>query len=159
MPRILLSTFIAAPRERVFDLARSIDAHVQSTRGTSERAVAGVTHGLIDVGQSVTWEARHLGVKQRLTVRITELKRSEYFEDQMVSGAFKRMRHRHEFRPCSGGTDMIDDFEFEAPLSVLGYLAEAIFLTSYLRRFLVSRAAELKRIAESDEWRVFLRTD
>jgi hypothetical protein len=69
---IQLSTSIAAPPERVFDLVRSIDAHQQSAEGTKERAVAGVTHGLIGLGNEVTWEATHFGIKQRLTVRITE---------------------------------------------------------------------------------------
>ena len=70
MPMILLETVIAAPPEVVFDLARSIDAHQESTRQTAERAVAGVTTGLLGPGEEVTWEARHFGIKQRLTVRI-----------------------------------------------------------------------------------------
>jgi hypothetical protein len=55
MPVIELSTVIRAPRERVFDLARSIDAHQDSTGGTGERAVAGVTKGLIGMNEEVTW--------------------------------------------------------------------------------------------------------
>jgi hypothetical protein len=54
MPAIDLNTLIRAPRERVFDLARSIDVHQDSTRGTEERAVAGVTKGLIGMGGEVT---------------------------------------------------------------------------------------------------------
>ncbi len=50
MPLIELSTGIRAPIERVFDLARSIDAHVASTGQTRERAVAGRTSGLIELG-------------------------------------------------------------------------------------------------------------
>lgn len=46
MPVIKLSTVIRTPRERVFDLARSIDAHQDSTGSTEERAVAGVARGL-----------------------------------------------------------------------------------------------------------------
>jgi len=52
---IRLWTPIAAPSERVFDLARSIDAHQDSAGGTQERAVAGVTRGLIGLGEEVTW--------------------------------------------------------------------------------------------------------
>jgi hypothetical protein len=40
MPVIELSTSISAPVERVFDLARSIDLHTNSTSSTGERAVA-----------------------------------------------------------------------------------------------------------------------
>ena len=93
MPVIELSTVICAPRERVFDLARSIDAHQDSTGATEERAVAGVTCGLIGLNDEVTWEARHLGVRQRLTVRVTAFARPKHFQDVMISGAFKRMVH------------------------------------------------------------------
>src|SRR2546425_10065642 len=97
MPVIELSTVIRAPRERVFDLARSIDAHQDSTEGTNERAVAGVTRGLIGLNDEVTWEARHLGLRQRLTVRVTEFNRPQHFQDIMVEGAFKSMKHAHVF--------------------------------------------------------------
>ena len=90
MPVIELSTVVSAPRQRVFDLARSIDAHQDSTEGTQERAVAGVTKGLIGPNDEVTWEARHFGVKQRLRVRVTAFDPPEHFQDIMISGAFKR---------------------------------------------------------------------
>lgn len=50
MPVIELATVIRAPRERVCDLARNIDAHRDSAVGTGEMAVAGVTRGLIRMG-------------------------------------------------------------------------------------------------------------
>ena len=90
---IRLWTPIAAPPERVFDLARSIDAHQDSAEGTQERAIGGVTKGLIGLGEEVTWKARHFGIKQRLTVRITRFERPARFQDVMVSGAFKSMKH------------------------------------------------------------------
>ena len=71
MSVILLSTIIDAPRLRVFDLARSIEAHQTSADKTGERAIAGVTKGLLGPDDEVTWEARHLGIRQRLTVRLT----------------------------------------------------------------------------------------
>src|SRR5205823_8803096 len=68
---ICLQTVIAAPKERVFDLARSIDAHQDTAEHTGERAVAGVTSGLLGPEEEVTWEARHFGVRQRLRVKMT----------------------------------------------------------------------------------------
>ncbi len=156
MPVIHLTTHIAAPVERVFDLARSIDAHVASTDGTSERAIAGRTTGLIEIGERVTWEARHLGITQRLTVEITRMERPRFFEDRMLKGAFRRMNHRHEFRPASEGTEMRDLFEYEAPVPIIGRVVERLYLTNYLTRFLRARAESLKRMAETEEWRRFL---
>ncbi len=51
---------------------------------------------------------------------------------------------------------MRDEFEFAAPLGFLGRLAENLFLTGYMERFLSRRAEQLKVMAESDEWRRFL---
>ncbi|MEM8953916.1 MAG: SRPBCC family protein [Verrucomicrobiota bacterium] len=156
MPFIELETLIAAPIERVFDLARSIDAHVASTKGSNESAVAGRTSGLIELDESVTWEATHFWVKQRLSVRITQFGRPHFFEDEMVRGAFSFMVHRHTFEESLGGTLMKDEFRYSAPFGVLGRLAETFFLTRYMTAFLAGRAAELKAIAESDEWRRYL---
>jgi ligand-binding SRPBCC domain-containing protein len=156
MPLIKLSTVICAPPERVFDLARSIDAHQDSTEGTHERAVAGVTTGLIGLNDEVTWEARHLGVRQKLTVRITAFHRPQYFEDIMISGAFKHMKHNHEFLAHSSGTLMIDRFEFQSPFGILGGIVDQIFLAGYMRCFLVRRNSVLKELAESENWRHYL---
>ena len=157
MPIISLSTDIDAPPERLFDLARSIDAHQLSTEATHERAIAGVTCGLIGLGQTVTWEARHFGIKQRLTVRITKCERPFRFQDVMISGAFKSMKHDHEFIAKSFGTCMQDRFEFESPLGLLGQLVDWLFLVSYMRRFLIGRNLVLKTLAESNDWKRFLR--
>ncbi|HEY0966470.1 MAG TPA: SRPBCC family protein [Opitutaceae bacterium] len=156
MPVLHLTTVIAAPRERVFDLARSIDAHLASTGDTGERAIAGVTSGLIGAGQDVTWEARHLGVRQRLRVKITLCERPDRFQDVMLQGAFAMMRHDHTFAERDGQTVMTDRFEFRSPLGPLGWLVDRVFLTGYMKRFLEQRNTTLKRMAESEEWKRFL---
>ena len=156
MAVVKLCTLIRAPRERVFDLARSIDAHQDTTSGTQERAVAGVTRGLVGMDDEVTWEARHFGVRQRLTVRVTAFDPPQHFQDIMVSGAFKRMVHDHEFAERPTGTLMRDRFEFTSPLGILGRIADWLFLESYMRRFLVRRNEVLKQLAESAEWRCYL---
>lgn len=155
-PILLLETLIHAPVERVFDLARSIDAHVSSTSKTGEKAVEGRTSGLIERGETVTWEARHFGVQQRLSVRITEFDRPNMFADEMITGAFKSMHHTHRFAAEDDHTRMIDEFEFAAPLGLLGRIAERLFLNTYMARFLADRNQELKALAESDDWRMFL---
>lgn len=88
MPVIDLETKINAPIERVFDLARSIDLHQRSMGHTQERAVGGVLSGLLDLGQTVTWEAVHFGFRQRLTSKITVCDRPTHLQDIMVEGGF-----------------------------------------------------------------------
>jgi ligand-binding SRPBCC domain-containing protein len=152
MPVIELATSIAAPIERVFDLARSIDLHTKSTARSGERAVAGRTSGLIGLGEDVTWRARHFGIWQSLTVRITEFERPAHFADMMSRGAFRRMEHHHYFERSSEGTVMRDMFIYQSPFGILGRLAERLFLNRYMRSLLVERNRVIKETAESDSW-------
>ena len=140
-----------------FDMARSADAHVESARLTGERAVSGVTTGMLNLGDEVTWRARHFGVTQDLTSRIVAFDRPHHFRDEMVRGAFRRIVHDHYFEPAAaGGTRMADVFDFTAPLGPLGTLVDRLILTAYLRRFLENRARALKQLAESDAGRRFI---
>src|SRR5690606_38489731 len=139
MPRIKLKTEIQAPIELVFDLSRSIDLHKISTRHTNETAIAGKVSGLIELNEFVTWKAKHFGVYQTLTSKITEFDRPRYFVDEMVKGAFKRFRHEHHFSFESQHTFMHDIFEYKARLGLIGKLADALFLKKYMIRLLEKR--------------------
>ncbi len=151
---------IRAPVERCFDLARSVEVHLAGNVHSGEAAVAnaGVTSGLMGMGQRVTWRAKHFGVWQTLTSEITAMECPVYFQDKMIRGAFQSMKHDHFFRPLSAGeTEMKDVFCFEAPLGILGWLAEAAFLRRYMQSLLHERNVVIKRIAESSDWQAFLR--
>jgi ligand-binding SRPBCC domain-containing protein len=149
MPTIHLETFIRAPRELCFDLARSVDVHMASTSDTGERAVAGVTSGMMNLGDEVTWEAVHFGVRQRLTSRITAMERPRLFVDEMLRGAFKRWHHTHTFESRDGGTIMIDMAEYDSPLGLLGRIADRLFLEKNMTRLLLVRNAHIKQVAEA----------
>ena len=148
MPTIALTTVIRAPIDLCFDLARSIDHHVKSMPATNERAVAGVTSGLIGMGQEVTWEARHFGLRWRLTSQITAYERPSYFQDTMVTGPFAAFVHEHHFRSEQGGTTMRDDVEFRSHLGAIGGLVDRLVLRAYLERLLTRRNQVLKGLAE-----------
>src|SRR3954451_19035436 len=149
MPVVQIETIIRAPIERCFDLARDPDLHELSLGHTGERVVSRTGSGLLGPGDLVTFEAVHVGVRQRLTAQTTRVEPPRLFEDRMVRGAFRSFRHVHAFRVIDGGTLMTDVFAYRAPLGVLGRLAEWLFLTRYLRRLLATRAAFLKQYAES----------
>lgn len=148
MPLITLKTYIKADLQTCFDLARNIDFHLESLEYSHEKAVAGRTSGLIGLGESVTWEANHFGIKQRLTSKITEFKSPNYFVDEMVSGAFKSFKHEHIFEAQGDHTLMIDKFYFESPYGVIGNLANVLFLKRYVTSLLITRNSFLKIKAE-----------
>lgn len=156
MPVIKLETIIDAPIERVFDLSRSIDLHAESLSHTNEKAVAGVTKGLINLGETVTWEATHFGIRQRLTSKITIYERPTMFGDTMISGAFKRFDHEHCFEEIDGKTLMRDIFDYDSPFGFLGKLADFLFLETYMKNLLIARNELVKRIAESEDWQKFI---
>ncbi|MBM7839314.1 ligand-binding SRPBCC domain-containing protein [Alkalihalobacillus xiaoxiensis] len=151
MPTIRIRTFIKADRSICFDLARDVTIHTLTTGNTNERAVAGVTHGLLELHDTVTWEATHLGVKQRLTAQIVDLNVPAEFTDVMVNGAFHSFTHVHQFHEVSGGTMMTDTFTYKAPLGFLGHIANFLFLKAYMTRFLKQRTQELKHLAETQK--------
>lgn len=150
MPIIKLETIINAPIEKVFDLARSIDLHKASTLGTNEEAIAGRTTGLIELGETVTWKAKHFGVYQQLTVKVVEFEKPNVFVDTMLQGAFKSMKHTHRFSESEYGTIMTDEFEFTSPFGIFGKLANALLLKRYMTNFLIRKNEELKRVAEGN---------
>jgi ligand-binding SRPBCC domain-containing protein len=152
-------TVIHAPIERCFDLARSVEVHLAGNIHWGETAIAsaGVTSGLVSIGQHVTWKAKHFGVWLRLTSQVTTMHRPEYFQDKMTRGPFRLMQHDHLFRSLSSDeTEMRDVFCFAAPLPVLGRLAEITFLRRYMQALLRERNTVVKEIAESAAWKKYL---
>lgn len=156
MPKILIATIIKAPIKRCFDLARSIDVHLYSTARTNEEVIAGVRSGLINKGETVTWKAKHFGITQTLTSEISEMNSPFMFEDIMLEGAFKSIRHQHLFEDENGKTIMKDIFIFESPFGIYGRLFNFLVLTNYMKRFLKARNQRIKEIAETEEWKKYL---
>ena len=148
MTTIHLETEIDAVPEKCFDIARDIDIHQLSTEKTNERAIAGRTSGLCELGDRITWEATHFGVKQRLTVEITRFDRPYLFEDRMINGAFKSMQHEHRFEKKNGKTLMTDLFSYQVPLGVLGRAFDRLILKRYMTKFLLTWNQIMKSIAE-----------
>ena len=147
MPVIRIETPIRAPAAICFDLSRDIDLHLESMIASGERAVGGVTSGLISGGEEVTWEARHLGRLWRMTSRITEFDPPHRFVDEMVEGPFAAFRHEHGFEAGDGGTRMTDVVRFRMGWGLLGRLVDP-FALLYLRRLLVLRSTTIKGKAE-----------
>jgi ligand-binding SRPBCC domain-containing protein len=148
MPDLHFETEIAAPPEVCFDLERDVDVHQASTAGSVERAISGVTSGKMQLGDEVTWEARHFGLRFHMTSKITAFDRPHNFTDQMQRGPFGHWHHSHRFEARDGGTLMVDDVDFASPFGPLGSLVDAIYLHRYMANLLIGRNRHIKRIAE-----------
>ena len=149
MPIIVIETTIHAPVELCFDLARDVGVHAESAAFSSERIVEpGRTKGVLERGDLVAFEGRHFGIRQRFVARITELDRPIRFVDEMVHGAFKRLRHIHEFERTGDATLMRDIIEWQAPFGFIGRLADTLFLRCHMAWFVSTKQRALKEIAE-----------
>ena len=136
MPKIVQQIEIHAPIEICFDLSRSIDFHMITANKTNEKAIAGRISGLIKLDETVTWRAKHFGIYQILTSKITALQYPNYFVDEMISGLFKSLRHQHIFEKKNDYTVIKDIFEFESPFGLFGRMFNHLFLTAYLGKFI-----------------------
>ncbi len=159
MIRLEETTIIEAPIERCFDLSRSVEVHLLANVHSREQALAvgGVTYGLVGLSEEVTWRARHFGVWQTLTSKMTAMESPRRFQVTMVRGIFRWMQADHRFKSLdSGRTEMKDIFSIAAPLPLLGPLAETLFLRRYMLALLRERNAVIKHVAESSEWEQYL---
>lgn len=150
MPTFTLITDIRASPSRCFDLSRDLDLHQQSFSHTREVIIAGRAAGLIELGEEVTWQAKHFGIYHTHTAKITQYNRPSHFRDEMIQGRFKQFEHDHYFEVISPTTTrMTDVLTFRSPLGVLGSIVDALMLKRYLHNLLAHRAAVIRLAAES----------
>lgn len=153
---IHLTTFISAPAERVYDLARSVELHKESMKTYGEDAVSGTRVGMLEKDDLVTWQARHLFKKRMLRVKVTEMSRPVSFITEQSEGDFKQMKHERHFKPCDNGTILIDLFHYEPPYGAIGRWINKIYLQRYIRRLLEQHNKTIKEFAESEKWKKLL---
>ncbi len=141
---------IAAPVGDCFALALSADAHAASMTASGERAIGAVTSGVMRLGDTVTWRARHFGIAFRMTSAITECDYPHRFVDEQQRGPFRRWWHERTFTVmATGATQMTDVVEFRSPLGPLGSMADRLVLDRYLPHLLRQRNAWLKNALEA----------
>ncbi|MBR9860715.1 SRPBCC family protein [bacterium] len=148
MPIINLETRIKASPEKVFNLARSVNLHLESMNRYHEKVLEGRKEGLFEVGDTVKWQAQHFGFNFKLEVTITEMEQPSYFVDEQIRGPFKYMSHRHSFESDGEYCFMKDEFEYSSPLGILGKIVDALFMKRYMTKLLQDRNHLIKASAE-----------
>ncbi len=135
MGTIRAETLLHAPIEECFAASLAVETQVGSMRSTDQVAVAGKTSGVLGLGDTVTWRARHFGFPFRMTTTVAALERPHRFVDEQVRGPFSSFRHEHAFRPLDDGRTMMTDvIEFRAPFGPIGRLLDRCVLCDYVRR-------------------------
>ncbi|RSN14528.1 cyclase [Nonomuraea sp. WAC 01424] len=150
MSRFEIVTLVLAPPDLLFDTSLSVETHTSSMAGSSERAVAGVTTGLLTLGDQVTWQARHFGLTWRMTSTIIAWERPTYFVDEQLKGPFRHWRHEHHFEPApdADATLMTDVIDFSAPAGPLGRLVDRLVLRRHMTHLMDTRNRHIRTTLE-----------
>ena len=143
-----LTTKINATKQTVFDASRNIDIHQKSASPSKEKAIAGITSGLINLNETVTWRGKHFGFYLTHKSRITAMNLYDYFVDEMEEGKFESFKHHHFFEEKNGITIMKDKLQYETPFGIFGKLFDVLFLKRHLTSFLLERNKVLKEVSE-----------
>jgi len=145
MEIIRMTTQIKAPVDRCFKLSTTIDLDLAAANSTSKSVIDGVANGL--------------GYPMTSQIRMEDCRPYSFFRDVMVAGAFKFYQHDHHFAPMNDGTRVRDELRFAARSGPLGRFVEKLFLRRRLTKLLRQRNALLKKVAESDEWRRYIKDE
>ncbi|MFV8362219.1 SRPBCC family protein [Flavobacterium sp. ZT3P35] len=151
MTTIQLTTKIKAPIEIIFDLSRNIDVHQQSTAKSNETAIDGITSGLINLNETVTWRGKHFGVYLTHKSIISAMVIPTYFVDEMLEGKFKSFKHQHTFIQKNGFVIMEDKIQYETPYGIFGKLFDHFLLKKHLTNFILDRNLFIKALAENHQ--------
>jgi ligand-binding SRPBCC domain-containing protein len=151
MTTIQLTTKINGPIEIIFDLSRNIDVHQQSTAKSNETAIDGVTSGLINYNETVTWKGKHFGVYLTHKSLISAMEIPTYFADEMLEGKFKSFKHQHTFIQKNGFVIMEDKIQYETPYGLFGKIFDLLLLKNHLSTFIAERNSFIKKLAENHQ--------
>jgi ligand-binding SRPBCC domain-containing protein len=149
MTTIKITTNYFAPIENVFDTNRDIDLHQQSASKTKEVAIAGVTSGLINKNETVTWRGKHFGFYLTHKSIISEMNFPTYFVDEQLKGHFKRFKHEHFFEQKENYVQVTDVLAYETPFGIFGRLFDKYLLKNHLTNFILNRNSVLKGYLEN----------
>ena len=156
MARIHLTTFIAAPIDRVFDLSRNIAVYKSAFNKRKEMLSSGAASNLVNHGETIIFHAKHFGKMRNVTLRITALDKPVSFTEEQVKGDLENYLHEHHFKQVDNGTIMIDIVDFGQPRDIVAKVFGGFFLTKYVENILLKRNESIKQYAESEKWRAVL---
>jgi ligand-binding SRPBCC domain-containing protein len=146
---------VHAPIERCFQLSTSTEI-VQ--RELHMHPVRGRTSGLVQDGDTVRWQGSQFGLPQYHESLIEGFHPPAFFRDRMISGRFRTFEHDHNFLLRDDSSVlMYDEVRFSMKKRFGGDVGGHLLLAPHIRNLLRRRFKLLKHIAETDEWKRYIR--
>lgn len=156
MPTIHLTTFIAAPVERVFDLSRNLTIYKTLMQDRKETMSSGAATNLVSQGETMTFHAKHLGKTRLVMTRVVEIQKPNSLVQEQVKGDLLHFKHEHHFKAVENGTILIDMIDFDGPRDFIGKIIGKLYLKRYLEKLIHKRNTLIQQYAESEKWRAVL---
>lgn len=103
----------------------------------------------VDVGTTISYRIRWLGIPISWVSRIDESERNRRFVDVQIRGPYRFWRHEHRFDERNGQTLMRDTVRYELPLGVLGTIVHRLVVRRQLRDIFEYRASRIKLLFAS----------
>jgi ligand-binding SRPBCC domain-containing protein len=153
MPSIHLTSFITAPRERVYDLTRNISVYKKLFDKRKEEFKYSSTSRLLENGESIVIVAKHLGKRRAVSLQLSDVDKSNSFRFTMSKGDLTNYSHLHHFKSADNGTFLIDMVEFGCPVDFTGRLLGRFYFRKYLETLMHERNAIIKDFAETEKWK------
>lgn len=147
---------ISAPIELCFQLSTCLEIVALELK---MRPVRGRTSGCVAGGDTVRWRGWQLGLPQFHESLIEACNPPFFFRDRMMAGRFAAFEHDHAFIQRTDGSVLLqDEVRFAMPLGWPGQMVGRAVMVPHIRGLLRRRLARLKRLAESEGWRMYLPT-
>lgn len=156
MASIHLTTFIAAPAERVFDLSRHLALYKMLFHNRKEKFSSGAGSNMLVKGETISIVVKNAGRSRMSMIKVTDLNRPFSFTEQQVKGDLESFKHDHHFKPIDNGTIIIDLVEFGMPTDILGKFLGKIYFKKYMEELLRKRNEIIRSYAETEKWRAVL---
>jgi ligand-binding SRPBCC domain-containing protein len=91
------------------------------------------------------WIEGRLVTKSRWHSRITYMQPYTYV-DEMLSGRFRSWKHVHAFRRLDGGTEIMDEIDFQLPYGLLGKMLEGYVYRTLAKVFAHRKEATINAL-------------
>ncbi len=155
MPVLHFTNFVEAPIDVVFGLSRSVSIFKIAFQQNKVWPVAGITFGLIKEGEMITWKLNFLFKTRIFTIKITEMRLNDRFEEKIINNDVITLKHEHFFKPTQNGTIVIDRIDYQLKNGFLGMLMNK-FVVSFFEKNISRRIEVINQYALSDKWKALL---
>lgn len=97
-------------------------------------------------GTIIDYKMKLFGLPVRWRTLIKEFEPITHFVDVQTKGPYRLWHHRHEFKAVPGGTEMLDQVDYELPFGPLGTIVRTLFVRRMLDKIFDYRSSVIQDV-------------